>query len=157
MKFKWQRVGGLLKTHSDRRNSDRESGEATVEFIGMAVILIIPVAYFIITIAAIQAAVFASEAAAREAGRILANNPDSATHVSRQVDQIFTDYPVNGTHNLEVVCQPQPCANAKTVHVQVSTKVQLPLIPNAFQSVLVPSVPISADYVVPVSAVRLVE
>ncbi|MDO5034576.1 MAG: hypothetical protein Q4E01_04225 [Actinomycetaceae bacterium] len=134
-----------------------EEGEATVEFVAMAVILLIPVAYFIMTVAAVQAAVFASEAAAREGGRLLASDPTASAHVTRQVDQIFSDYGVQGSHSLQVVCDPEPCGRADFVRVDVETKVALPLIPDAFSAMLNPVIPVSSSFEMPVTRIQLIE
>lgn len=133
-----------------------ESGEATVEFVAMLVIILIPVAYFIFTVAALQAAVFASDAATRESGRLLANDPAAHVHVERQVNQIFTDYGVSGSHSLKVVCDPTPCSQAKFVSIEVRTQVALPLIPDAMAKVLNPAVPIVSSAQVPVNRIELV-
>ena len=133
-----------------------EAGEATVEFVAMLVIILIPVAYFIFTVAALQAAVFASDAATRESGRLLANDPAAHVHVERQVNQIFTDYGVSGSHSLKVACDPTPCSQAKFVNIEVRTQVALPLIPDAIARVLNPTVPIISSAQVPVNRIELV-
>lgn len=136
---------------------DSESGEAIVEFIAMTVIILIPLAYFIFSIATVQSTVLAAEAAARETGRIMANDPEAGAHVSRQVDQIFNDYGVQGDHTLNIDCRPEPCAEADLVDVTVQVDVVLPLIPDGLQKVFVPQLPVIADYKVPVSKLQLVE
>ncbi|WP_297554861.1 hypothetical protein [uncultured Actinomyces sp.] len=150
----WQRSVGVNEGNAFPCGD--EAGEATVEFVAMLVIILIPVAYFIFTVAAFQAAVFASEAATRESGRLLANDPLAHTHVERQVDQIFTDYNVSGEHSLEVVCDPTPCSQAKFVSIEVQTQVALPLIPDAMARVLHPQVPVVSSVHVPVNRIELV-
>lgn len=137
-------------------NTDPESGEATVEFIALALVILIPIAYFIIAMSSVQSAVFASEAAAREATRILANDPAKTVHVQRQIDQIFVDYKVESAPTIQIECEPQPCANARTIGATVSTDVKLPLIPDAFRTALSAQIPVSAQYLMPVSTLSLV-
>lgn len=141
---------------SRANNSDGESGEATLEFIAVAVMILIPIAYFIMTVAALQSASFASEAAARESARLIATNPTATDHALRQVDQIFSDYQVSGTHEVSVQCDPEPCARAELVTVEVSTSVQLPLIPDVVASVLNPRVPIISTAQMPINSIELV-
>ncbi|MDO5049604.1 MAG: hypothetical protein Q4D87_06960 [Actinomycetaceae bacterium] len=140
-----------------QRHADSEAGEATVEFIAMVVVILVPLAYFIFTMASIQSAVFAAEAAARETGRIVATNPSANAHVTRQVDQIFSDYHVDSTRNVDIQCSPGPCATADVVRVRVEVSVDLPLIPDSMRSALVPTVPISANYTMPMNKIELVE
>lgn len=49
--------------------SSREQGNASVEFIGIAVVMMVPVAYAIIAMAQLQSAVFGVEGAAQMAAR----------------------------------------------------------------------------------------
>ena len=50
----------------------QEGGEATVEFVGLVFLLVVPVVYLVVSLAQVQGALFAAEAGAREASRILA-------------------------------------------------------------------------------------
>lgn len=155
--FRRRRTATETSSPNPTASKDPESGEATVEFIAMTIVILIPLAYFIFTIAAVQSAVLASEAAARETGRIMANKPEATAHVSRQADQIFSDYRVDGAHTVTVQCEPQPCANADLIQVRVEVHVELPLIPDALRGALMPTIPVIADYAIPVSKLQLVE
>ncbi len=46
-----------------------DSGSAIVEFIGVTVVLLVPVLYLVVTLARVQAGLFAAEAAAHDAAR----------------------------------------------------------------------------------------
>lgn len=71
-----RRVVGRLTPRSDRRlrhwltQSQDESGSSLVEFIMLAVLLLIPIVYFILGVAAVQAAAYASLGASDQAARM---------------------------------------------------------------------------------------
>jgi Flp pilus assembly pilin Flp len=60
-----------------------ERGSALVEFVFIAVVVFVPLVYLIAGFSAVQRGVFASTAAAREAGRALGTAPDLATGQAR--------------------------------------------------------------------------
>ena len=53
---------------------DAESGNAIVEFVYLAVLLMVPLVYVLITVFRVQAASYAVSSAAREAGRVYATS-----------------------------------------------------------------------------------
>ena len=60
-----------------------ESGSALVEFVFIALVVFVPLIYIIAGFSAVQRGVFASTAAAREAGRAIGTAPDVATGLER--------------------------------------------------------------------------
>ena len=56
-----------------------ERGSALVEFVFIALVVFVPLVYIVAGFSAVQRGVFASTAAAREAGRALGAAPDQAT------------------------------------------------------------------------------
>ena len=52
-----------------RARSTGDEGSSVIEFLGLAVVLLIPLVYLVLTLARIEAATFATEGAAREAAR----------------------------------------------------------------------------------------
>ena len=56
-----------------------ESGSALVEFVFVALVVFVPLIYIVAGFSAVQRGVFASTAAAREAGRAMGTAPDPAT------------------------------------------------------------------------------
>ena len=58
---------------------DGERGSALVEFVFIARVVWVPLIYIVAGFSAVQRGVFASTAAAREAGRAMATAPDPAT------------------------------------------------------------------------------
>ncbi len=66
-----------------RRPDDSERGSALVEFVFIALVVFVPLIYIVAGFSAVQRGVFASTAAAREAGRAIATAPDPATGQER--------------------------------------------------------------------------
>ena len=51
-----------------------ERGDASVEFLGILVVLVIPVLYIVLAVGQVSAGAMAADAGAREAARILAED-----------------------------------------------------------------------------------
>jgi hypothetical protein len=60
-----------------------ESGSALVEFVFIALVVFVPLIYILAGFSAVQRGVFASTAAAREAGRAIGTAPDPTTGLAR--------------------------------------------------------------------------
>jgi Flp pilus assembly protein TadG len=56
-----------------------ETGSALVEFVFIALVVFVPLIYIVAGFSAVQRGIFASTAAAREAGRAIATAPDPAS------------------------------------------------------------------------------
>lgn len=137
-----------------------ERGSAIVEFIGVSLLLLIPAVYLVLTLSRVQAAAFAAEGAAREAGRIVAQADSLAAATAgaeAAVELAFRDQgiEVDGGSVLESVCAADPCLSpGAQVLVEVATEVSLPLVP-AFLAEAVPAhVPVSATHLVVVPEFR---
>jgi Flp pilus assembly protein TadG len=61
------------------RLGDGDRGSALVEFVFIALVVFVPLIYIVAGFSAVQRGVFASTAAAREAGRAIATAPNPAT------------------------------------------------------------------------------
>ncbi len=60
-----------------------ERGSALVEFVFIAIVVFVPLVYIVAGFSAVQRGVFASTAAAREAGRAMGTAPDPVTGAAR--------------------------------------------------------------------------
>lgn len=74
-----------------------ERGDASVEFLGILVVVVIPVLYIVLAIGQVSAGAMAVDAGAREAARILAEDPDRTADASHAVTLIVEDFGVNAT------------------------------------------------------------
>ena len=121
---------------SDRARE--ESGSASLEFVSAGLILLLPLVYLVLTMAAIQGAALATEGAARQAVRVFVQAQTSAQaerQAQRAVEFALADYGLSGSDARVVVrCAPHPndCLTRRgRVTVTVAASVPLPLIPPA--------------------------
>ena len=82
------------------RLGDGERGSALVEFVFIALVVFVPLIYIVAGFSAVQRGVFASTAAAREAGRAIATAPDPESgqqRALRAAQLAVEDQSVNAT------------------------------------------------------------
>ncbi|WP_240930436.1 pilus assembly protein [Isoptericola sp. BMS4] len=136
---------------------DGEAGAALVEFLGTAVLLLVPLVYLVLTLAQVQAGTFAAEGAVREAGRALVTAEDSGTGLARAeaatgialADQGFDDVPAADV--LGVRCSADPCLSpGASVELRARLEVPLPFVPAALRDWVPLAVPVEASQVVTV-------
>ena len=141
--------------------SGDDSGNAIVEFLGVALLLLVPVVYLVLVLGRVQAATFAVEGAAREAGRAFARADDPGTGADRAVaavglalaDQGFTD--ADPARALTLDCSSVPClAPGSEVVAEVVVVVPLPFVPSFVRAVAPLEIPVSARHVAPVDRFR---
>lgn len=131
-----------------------DEGSAVVEFVTLGVLLLVPVVYLVMTLGRIQAAAFAAEGAAREAGRVFVTADDEASGSARARavvvlaahDQGFDDIDPDAAITIE--CSASPCLTPESrVLVRVEIVAVLPGVP-AFVDAVVPTrVPVRAHSV----------
>lgn len=132
-----------------------DAGNAVVEFIGAAVLLLLPVMYIGVSLARIQAGVFATEAAARDIGRVVVTAEDASqrAHLSDAALRLALEdqgFDPAGA-GLEVRCTTPTCPGVGgEVIVRVSYDVELPFVPEFFSSLVPLSIPVEATHVAPV-------
>jgi hypothetical protein len=133
-----------------------DTGSALVEFVGAAVLLLVPLVYLVITVGRVQAGAFAVEGAARDAARAVVTAESSAQGVARAraavelalADQGFDGVDAAGGDVLSVECSHDPCLSPDaTVGVRVRLDVPLPFVPSALGGRLPLAVPVEASHV----------
>lgn len=150
--------GGSQKGESQAQKgeprSQREAGEATVEFLGVLMLFAIPVFYLILCLGVIQSCSYAAEAGARQGARILAIDSGNLPAAREQVALTFHDYGLEDPSEVNAFCVPASCAgeNAR-VTVEVYAEAPLPLLPQWMGSIA--RVPIGASVSMPVEGVHL--
>jgi Flp pilus assembly protein TadG len=126
------------------RRLREERGSALVEFVFIALVVFVPLVYLVAGFSAVQRGVFASTAAAREAGRALGTAPDLATgqaRAERAVQLAVADQHVDATDVRLAYAPPgagcgaagsyQPTlAPGETFSVCVTVTVRIPLLPD---------------------------
>lgn len=128
-----------------------DEGSASIEFITVGILLLVPTVYLVLALSAIQSASFAVEGAARHASRVFvqaANLPDAQAAASRAVAVTLADYGLDaGGATVTITCAPNPadCLTRRGfVTVTISTVVPLPLFPAALDADIPAGVPIDA-------------
>jgi hypothetical protein len=136
-----------------------ERGSAVVEFVAATLLLLVPVLYLVAVLGRVQAATFAAEGAAREAGRSFTTAPTVDGAAARAVasvrialdDQGFRD--VDAASALHLTCSSSPCLEpGSDVSVRIAFDVALPAVPAFVQSAVPLAIPVSATSVAPVDA-----
>lgn len=124
------------------RLSTDETGSASLEFVALGVLLLVPMVYLMVTMAAIQAGAFAVEGAARQAARVFVQEreiADARAAATRAVAFALADHGIDpDSAQVTVACTPQPdrcLARRGFVTVTVDTAVSLPLAPLALAAV----------------------
>lgn len=116
-----------------------ERGSALVEFSWLAILLLVPLVWVVLSVFEVQRGAFAVSAAARAAGRAyaLADSDSAGDARARQAarqalaDQGLASAPLD----LSVSCRPYPraChAGTSVITVRVATDVRLPWLPASF-------------------------
>lgn len=105
-----------------------ERGDASVEFLGILVVLVIPVLYIVLAVGQVSAGVMAVDAGAREAARILAEDPAREADASHAVALIVEDFGIDAQADVSPNCV--GCeGDGGVVDVRVSVRVPLPFVP----------------------------
>lgn len=143
----------------DRR---KDGGGAIVEFIGMTLLLLVPLVYLIVAFSRIQAAGYAADLAARDAARTSVVSGVSALDngatrnqamavADRRAGNVLSltlgDFGFDaGDGILSLRCVPTPClAPGSDIVATVEIEVALPGVPGFVQSWLPLSVGVSAE------------
>lgn len=145
--------------HQAAARARGDEGNAQVEFLGVALVLILPVLYLALTLGRIQAATFAVEGAAKESARafvtadsVAEGRVRAAVATSRALsDQGFDD--VLPSEILELSCSSDPClAPGSEVVAVVRYDVGLPFVPSGIRSWVPLSIPVQAVHTSPVDS-----
>lgn len=132
-----------------RAEAPSDAGNAIVEFLGVALVLLVPVVYLVLVLGRVQAASFAVDGAAREAARAVVTAPDAESAAQRAAaavtlalsDQGFEDDPAEV---LRVSCTDACLDPGTTVTVEVTLDVTLPGVPGWLQGAVPLSIPVTA-------------
>jgi len=112
-----------------------DAGSASLEFVTVGMIMLVPLVYLVLAVASIQAGAFAVEGAARQAARVFVQAPNvGAAQASAQRALTFAlaDHGITAPASISVSCQPRPstCLTRQGfVTVSIDLTVPLPLVP----------------------------
>jgi Flp pilus assembly protein TadG len=134
-------------------SEDDESGSAIIEFIFLAVLMLVPVVYLIAALGRIQAGALAVEQGAREAGRVFVTAPDVGTGTARARSSAMLAYrdqgfAAPGSGQLTISCSSTPCLTPDArVTVRSQITVTLPGVPRILSRVIPVQVTLEATHV----------
>jgi len=119
-----------------RQGLENEQGNAVVEFTFLALLLMVPLVYFVITVSQIQSGSFAVVGAADQAAKVYVAQADAATAeaaAEQAVALALSDFGHEASRaRMTTACNPADCqAAGTTVTVTVSLSVPLPFVPFA--------------------------
>lgn len=119
-----------------RLSTDDDRGSASLEFLTVGVLLLVPLVYLVLAVSAVQAASLGVEGAARQASRVFVQAPDRASAdaaAERAIEVTLADYGIAASDaSVRITCTPNPsdCLERRGfVTVEVSTVVPMPLVP----------------------------
>lgn len=133
-----------------------ERGSAALEFIGVGVVLLIPLVYLMLALGAIQHQTLGAEAAARHTARAVSQASSVANAQTRSaavLASVIEEYGMNeNAVKVKLSCSTPRCpAAGATVRVVVTTEVTLPFAPAIFGLDQLAKIPIRAEAIQKVS------
>lgn len=137
-----------------RRSTDAlrdERGSASIEFITVGLLMLVPTVYLVLALASVQSASFAVEGAARQASRVFvqaATIAEGEAAAERAILVTFADYGLEAADaEVTIACRPDPadCLTRRGfVTVTISTVAPLPLFPAVLDADIPLGVPIDS-------------
>lgn len=135
-----------------------ERGSAVVEFVFLAVLMMIPLIYLVMTLGRLQAGAYAASAAAREAGRAYVTaeiQADAERRAEAAAAIAFEDQGFESTGQVFLDCDGTPCLRPEgRVEVTTVVTVPLPLVPSFARNVIPLEVPLTASHIAVVDRFR---
>ena len=150
---------GVTRRRRAALRGPAERGSAVVEFVFLAVLLVVPLLYLVMTVSRVQAGSYAASTAAREAGRAFVTAEDEASAAERAelaARIAFEDQGFRAVDpRLAMSCDGAPCLRPDgRVELTTSVVVPLPLVPAFARGVVPLEVPITATHVAVVDRFR---
>ncbi|WP_413319309.1 hypothetical protein AA0Z99_02975 [Agrococcus sp. 1P02AA] len=153
---RWGEQGGGRRLVAALRD---DHGSASLEFLSVGALLLVPLVYLVLTLGQVQHAVLGVEGGARHAARAIAqshSHGDGLAAADRAIRVALTGAGVASSDaTVSIVCAPSPgdCTTPRgTVTVEIAVTVPLPLAPPLLDLDVGLGVPVSAVAMQPVSA-----
>ncbi|MCZ4498763.1 MAG: hypothetical protein JWQ74_1316 [Marmoricola sp.] len=141
------------------RLSRDEVGTAIVEFVWLAILLLVPMLYVLLSVFEVQRSAYAASAAARSASRAFVTSPDQVAGLARAraaAGLAFADQGIRSGFGLVVACRPDPdrcLVPGSVVTVRIEARAPLPLLPS-FLGGEAPAVAVRAEHRSPYGTFR---
>ena len=128
-----------------------DGGNAIVEFVYLAVLLMVPLVYVLLTVFKVQGASYAVSSAAREAGRVFATAEtldDAGPRAFAAASLVMSDSNLAlAERQLRITCSSTPClAPGSQVDVVIAYDVALPFLPRLFDGRAAATVRVSSSH-----------
>jgi hypothetical protein len=136
-----------------RAGQDAQAGSAIVEFVFLAVLMLVPLFYLVMVLARLQAGAYAVSAASREAGRayVTAQVPALArSRADAAAGLAFADqgFDIDRDGGIESRCDGTPCVRPEgRIRFTATVSVQMPLVPSFFSGIVPTQIPVSATHI----------
>jgi Flp pilus assembly protein TadG len=136
-----------------------DDGTAIIEFVWLALVLLVPLLYVVLAAFDTQRAAYAASAAARSAGRAFVTAPDQASGYARAREAVrlaYADQRLDTAPSVTISCRPDPhrCLTpGSVVRARVHSSVALPLLPAVLGS-QAPAISVDADHQAPYGTFR---
>lgn len=137
--------------HRRRLRISGDEGTATLEFLTVGLLLLVPTVYLVLALAQLQAAAFAVEGAARQASRVFVQAEDvgaAQAAATRAIAVTLADYGLDASAaQVAITCHPDPTdclARRGFVTVTISTVAPLPLFPAVLDADLPLGIPVDS-------------
>lgn len=134
-----------------RATARDDSGSASLEFVTVGLLLLVPTVYLVLALSALESASFGVEGAARQATRVFVQSESegAAESAARTAIQVtLADYGLDAdTAHVSVTCRPNPadCLTRRGyVTVTITTTVPLPLMPPVLSLHLPAGIPVQS-------------
>jgi len=129
-----------------------QGGSAIVEFVFLAVLMIVPLFYLVMVLGRLQAGAYGVSAAAREAGRAYVTGQtqgEAQARAESAAGLAFSDQGFDGHEgSIKIRCRVEPCLRPSgRVRVTATVLVPMPLVPAFFSGIVSTQVPVSATHV----------
>jgi len=148
------RLARLEKGVKDRLADGKggvQAGSAIVEFVFLAVLMLVPMFFLVMVLARLQSGAYAVSAASREAGRAyvtaqLAAQAPARAHSAAGL--AFADQGFASEGRIEIGCDGTPCLRPEgRVRITATLLVPMPLVPAFFAGIVPMQIPLSATHV----------
>ena len=128
-----------------------QAGSAIVEFVFLAVLMLVPLFYLVMVLARLQAGAYAVSAASREAGRayVTAQVPAQAPARAHSAAGLaFADQGFQSESSIQIGCDGTPCLRPEgRLQITATVWVPMPLVPAFFAAIVPLQIPISATHI----------
>ena len=134
-----------------------DDGNASVEFLGVALLLMVPLVYLVLVLGRLQGAAMATDTAARHAVRVfVATDPELAGAAATTVTGLaLADHGFTAADALSLDCAADPChLPGATVTAVVEVAVALPGVPGFLREAVPLEIPVSSRATGAVDAFR---